>query len=371
MQTSRSQLEIALGYQRILADAMPILVMMADPDGTVNFFNRAWFDFTGQPPFERDIERDWTRYIHPDDVQKVAADWTRGVAEHQDVIDMEYRLHDARTGAYRWVSARATALRDEFGDIMQWIGTAMDVDDARSKANAFSEIAEAYQSASLPTIPHSIGGLRFSAQYRASTRYLSACGDWYDAFEVDEGCAAVCIGDVGGHGLEAATMMAKYRMSLRALTTRAEKLHNGGPESVLKSVEDAISLDSPEANATAFLGIISADRRELTWCSAGHPPPLLVRHDGSMQWITAGEPPLGWAFGIERTAQTLSLQGARALVLYTDGLLEASRDLVHGMQQLQDVVRSGIHKDDLALHIIESWKPAPVEDDVAVLTVSF
>lgn len=350
---------------------MPILVMMADPDGTVNFFNRAWFVFTGQDAFERDTDRNWSRFIHPDDVQTVAERWTAGVREHRDTIDMEYRLRDAQTGRYRWVKARAMALRDEFGDIAQWIGTAMDVDDARSKANAFSEIAEAYQSASLPALPHSMDGLLFCAQYRASTRYLSACGDWYDAFPLGGGKTAVCIGDVGGHGLHAATMMAKYRMSLRALAVRIATAGTGGPEAILHGVEDALSLESPDANATAFFGIIDTRRRELHWSNAGHPPPLLVRQDGAMQWITSGEPPLGWAFGIRRTSQTLCLDGVRTLVLYTDGLLEASRNLIAGMEQLQNVVRSGIGKEDLALHIVDSWTPAPSADDVAVLTVSF
>ncbi len=367
----RSILQVAIAYQRVLADAMPVLVMMADPDGTVNFFNRAWYEYTGQAVFERDVDGDWRRYLHPDDTERVANDWIAGVSSDSDVIDMEYRLREASTGTYRWVKARATGVRDATGEIIQWIGTAMDVDEARRTNNALIEIAEAYQAASLPYLERSFNGLEFSVAYRASTRHLTACGDWYDAFPLDGGRTAICIGDVSGHGLHASTLMAKYRQSVRAIALRAARRDRGGADSILRSVEEAIALEHPDANATAFFAIVDADRNVLRWANAGHPPPLVLRADGSTAWIAGDEPPLGWRFGLKRTAHTTSLKDARALVLYTDGLVEASRNLIEGMSQLGQHVRDGMSAGDLALHILESWTPAPVQDDVAILAIRF
>ena len=368
--TRRSVIETALSYERIIADAMPVLVMTADPDGTVNFFNRAWFEFTGQAPFERDVLRDWQRYIHPEDVRRVGATWMEAVLDNQDVIDMEYRLLHGTTGKYRWVKARATALRDETGALIQWIGTAMDVDDARRAHHRTLKIAQAYQSASLPIVPREINSVRFSVAYRASARQLTACGDWYDAFPLSEGRTAICIGDVVGHGLEAAALMTKYRMSVRAIALRAAAMRSGGPDSVLCSVEDAMALESPNATATAFFGIVSADRRELEWANAGHPPPLLARQDGACDWLTAGEPPLGWRFGLQRAARIAPLLDARVLVLYTDGLIESSRNLIDGMDRLREQVLTNVNHANLAAHILECWSPAPVDDDVAILAIA-
>lgn len=362
-------IDAALAYQRMLADEIPLLVMMADPDGTVNFFNRAWYDFTGQPQFERDVDANWARYIHPDDIQSVGTSWAESVATNRNFVDMEYRLREGRTGLYRWVKARATALRDGYGTIVQWIGTGMDVDDAHRANSELSQIAEAYQAASLPLLKPQIHGLRFSVAYRASGRRLTACGDWYDAFALGDGRTAISVGDVGGHGLEAATLMAQYRQSLRAIALRAAAHSTDDPDSILRSVEETIALEHPHANATAFFGVVSADRATLHWSSAGHVPPLIVKRDGSTQWLAANEPPLGWRFGIERTSSITDISDARAVVLYTDGLVEASQNLLDGMQQLQERACRGIESENLAEYLLDAWTPRPQHDDVAILVV--
>lgn len=371
MRADRSNLEQAIASQRILADAVPVLVMMADPDGTVNFFNRQWYEFTGQERFERDVDRDWARFIHPEDRERVGQTWADAVARNEDIIDTEYRLREARTGTYRWVKARATAIRDESGQIIQWIGRALDVDESHRASTALFEIAEAYQAASLPYLERNLNGMEFSVAYRASAEHLRACGDWYDAFPLSDGCTAICIGDVGGHGLQAATLMAQYRQSVRAIAFRAAELETSSPNSILHSVEEVIALEHPEANATAFFGIVDRERRTLTWANAGHVPPLMLRADGTTDWLRSKEPPLGWRFGVERTSKTLHLDGVRALVLYTDGLVEASHNLVDGMTQLEQRVTEGRDAPDLAMHILDSWTPPPVQDDVAILAIRF
>ena len=125
MNTKETLPEVALEAQRALADAMPILVMMSDPDGVVNYFNRRWFDFTGQPYFERDVDWDWQKYMHPDDGARVAQEWAEAIAHERGVFETHYRLREAATGEYRRFQARAVAVRNKSGEITQWFGTAM------------------------------------------------------------------------------------------------------------------------------------------------------------------------------------------------------------------------------------------------------
>lgn len=103
------------------------MIMMSDGHGVVTYFNRCWHEFTGQPPFYKDAAEYWRTRIHPDDVSYVAEQWKAAV-ENKNVSEMTYRLRNARTGRFHRVFARAIAIRNNAGDIVQWIGTAMDLE---------------------------------------------------------------------------------------------------------------------------------------------------------------------------------------------------------------------------------------------------
>ena len=210
--------------QRRLADALPILVMISGGDGTVQYFNRRWHEFTGQPCDGHDIAQDWQSYMHPDDAGRVQTDWGAAVQRGDRVIAMRYRLRHHGSGQYRWFSAQAVAVEDTQGAIMQWIGAAVDVDDEVTARAALEQllstqtaVAESYQRASLPAKLPQIAGLRFDAQYRASAHELLVGGDWYDVFALPDRRVAVTIGDIAGHGLRAAVLMNKVQQSARAV----------------------------------------------------------------------------------------------------------------------------------------------------------
>ena len=362
----------ALYAQRALADALSIPVMMSDADGTVIFFNRAWFEYTGQAPFEKDDLQNWRSYMHPDDEAGVAAAWAQAVARASDIVDMEYRLREAKTGRYRWFKARATALRGTDGAITHWVGTAMDVDEHRRAAATSEEIAAAYQGASLPAVPPVINGMGFCTVYRASARHLTACGDWYDAFALADGSVAVCIGDVMGHGLDAAIVMSKFRQSVRAVALQASRFGSDNPASVLTSVEEAMVHEQGGVAATMFFGFIDAQRETLRWSGAGHVPPLLLRDDGSSAWLQGADAPLGWRFNTKRTSVTTPLRGVRAIVLYTDGLVESTRNIIDGMDCLRaHLEKTPADQADLATGVLESCHEPTGQDDVAILAITF
>lgn len=81
---------LAAAEQFDLADALPIMIMMADEHGVVTFFNRYWYEYTGQPPFVRDAAEGWRACIHPDDVESLAQRWHDGI-RNGTPVEAKYR----------------------------------------------------------------------------------------------------------------------------------------------------------------------------------------------------------------------------------------------------------------------------------------
>jgi PAS domain S-box-containing protein len=120
------------GRFRLLAEAIPQMVWMATPQGEVVYFNRSWFDYTGLT-MEEASGQGWLPATHPDDRQAVAELWAWAVKQGTS-LDVEQRFRRGTDGTYRWHSIRAVPLRDENGAIIQWVGTALDIDDQRRHA---------------------------------------------------------------------------------------------------------------------------------------------------------------------------------------------------------------------------------------------
>ncbi|HEY9850370.1 MAG TPA: PAS domain S-box protein [Leptolyngbyaceae cyanobacterium] len=110
---------------RKLADAIPLIVWTAQPNGMVDYFNQWWFEYTGKS-FEQTKGRGWQSVIHPDDRLRALEDWQR-VFQTGESCGFEYRLQQA-DGCYRWHVGRAVPMRNEEGQIIWWIGTATDID---------------------------------------------------------------------------------------------------------------------------------------------------------------------------------------------------------------------------------------------------
>jgi PAS domain S-box-containing protein len=112
-----------------LVDAMPQLVWIGRPDGVVEYHNQRWHDYT-RLPLEQSQENEWFGCLHPDDRQKTLAAWYAAVQTGES-YEVEQRLRDGTTGAYRWFLARGAPCRDAQGTIIKWIGTLTDIDDQK------------------------------------------------------------------------------------------------------------------------------------------------------------------------------------------------------------------------------------------------
>ena len=112
-----------------LTDVLPQLLWFAKPNGDVEFFNRQWYEYTGQTA-NRALDWGWQPVIHPDDLDRCLQTWGHALSTGA-VYDIEYRLR--RTdGAYRWHLGRAIPVRDATGQIIRWFGSCTDIHDLKS-----------------------------------------------------------------------------------------------------------------------------------------------------------------------------------------------------------------------------------------------
>ena len=112
-----------------LADSVPSIIWTARPDGGLNYYNKAWFDYTGLT-LAQTQNWGWGAVLHPDDLQRCIERWTHSFTTGEN-YEIEYRFKRASDATYRWFLGRATARRNEAGEIVQWVGTGTDIDDQK------------------------------------------------------------------------------------------------------------------------------------------------------------------------------------------------------------------------------------------------
>lgn len=195
-------------------------------------------------------------------------------------------------------------------------------------------VAEQLQRALLPDRLPELDGLRTSVEYLPAMADVGVGGDWYDAVRVDVGRVLLVIGDVGGRGLEAATVMSQLRSAVRAYAVEA-----ASPAEILSRVATYCERLELSDLVTVAIGLLDLEKRRLSVASAGHLPPLVMRPGQQPEFIDLpGDPPLGT--GRRRFRQReVDLPAGSTLVLYTDGLIEErDRSLADSLEQLRVAV---------------------------------
>jgi formate hydrogenlyase transcriptional activator len=137
IQSDRSQTALQHAYQEIkqsegrlrkIIDTIPTLAWCSLPDGTGEFWNKQWHDYTGLTP-EAVRGWGWQDAIHPEDLKEITDKWLGFLATGQPgEVEGRLRRFD---GVYRWFLFRAEPLRDESGNIVNWYGTDTDIDDLK------------------------------------------------------------------------------------------------------------------------------------------------------------------------------------------------------------------------------------------------
>jgi PAS domain S-box-containing protein len=216
-----------------------------------------------------------------------------------------------------------------------------------------------------------------------AVRYLPAAeaarvgGDWYDAFLQPDGTTMLVIGDVVGHDTEAAAAMGQLRSLLRGIATYS----NAGPVEVLRGLDSSMSTLRVGTLATAAIARFEQTpderRRGLTrmrWANAGHLPPLVTNHDGTVAelapWV--GDLMLGVDPTAVRRESVVVLDHGSTVLLYTDGLVERrDSDLDAGVARLREALAelAGRPLEELLDELIERLVQGRPDDDVALVAV--
>lgn len=124
---------------RVIANSIPHLVWTNLPDGTHDFFNEQWHEFTGLAGVP-DTD-DWTRIVHADDQQRAAALWAQALASGQP-YEIEYRLFHHPSQQFRWCLSRALPIHDAKGRLIRWLGTCTDVHEQRMLTDELRRLGE-------------------------------------------------------------------------------------------------------------------------------------------------------------------------------------------------------------------------------------
>ncbi len=227
-----------------------------------------------------------------------------------------------------------------------------------------SLLQEAALPQSLPVVPR----LHFDGYYRAGRKEASIGGDWYDVLVVADGRIVISVGDVAGSGLNAAILMSNIRQVIRGAATVS-----ADPMLVLDVADRTLRSEHDDRMATAFVGVLDPSNRTMVYASAGHLPALVRAPDGTISELNAPGLPLGYrGMAVSESRTTILPEGSR-LLLYTDGLVEWSRDIYEGERLLRKRLADAdvLEDEHPARSLVDSVLPPDgARDDVAALVVT-
>ncbi len=192
------------------------------------------------------------------------------------------------------------------------------------------DVASTLQRALLPQQFPEVRGLRVDSVYRPASQGQEIGGDWYDVFQINDRLLGLSVGDVAGHGVRAASMMAFVRRSLR-VTARFDD----DPAEVLTLINRALCTDEGDILVTAFFGTLNLDNGKLRYALAGHAAPLTIASAGKATQLPGGGVVLGFDVNSTFDAYEAELSAGSGLLLFTDGIVEIERDYFKGMADLE------------------------------------
>jgi serine phosphatase RsbU (regulator of sigma subunit)/PAS domain-containing protein/anti-sigma regulatory factor (Ser/Thr protein kinase) len=227
-------------------------------------------------------------------------------------------------------------------------------------------------------LPHRLEGgaaVELASQYRPADRADGVGGDWFDVIPLSGARVAMVVGDVVGHGINAAAAMGRLRTAVRTLADMELS-----PEDVLAHLDDTVQRMTGEvtgdpddgpgvAGATCLYSVYDPGTQRCSIARAGHPPPAVVSPSGE---VTFPDLPAGAPLGIGTVpfeAGEVELTEGSMLAFYTDGLIETrDSDIDEGMRHLGKALE---HPDqsleDLCTSVVEALPARPPSDDATLL----
>jgi serine phosphatase RsbU (regulator of sigma subunit)/anti-sigma regulatory factor (Ser/Thr protein kinase) len=267
-----------------------------------------------------------------------------------------------RKAGYRRFDAYDTEIGVEFA-----VRAATFMDNARRYSRERTT-ALTLQRSLLPTGLSAPSSVEVRHRYLPGSKLVEVGGDWYESIALPGGRVALVVGDVAGHGVRAAVTMGRLRTAIHTLA----KLELPPVETLQQLDELMQELGVREPHfATCIYAIFDAVAGTCEVASAGHLPPLLVRPDGTNEFLDVSPaPPLGIGAGPIQS-RTLDIDDGSLLVLYTDGLVEKrTEDIDEGLTRLKETFGPGSADrplEDLCKATLDGVYSDTQRDDIAVL----
>jgi PAS domain S-box-containing protein len=351
-------------YNRTLIEASLDPLVTIGLDGTITDVNEATVKISG---YSRDelVGTDFADYFT---APESARSGYREVFTNGSVTDYPLTIR-ARDGRLTNVLYNATLYRDEEGKVLGVFAAARDM-TAIKELEEQRAIASALQKALLD-LPQRAPGVEFGHLYRSATQQAQVGGDFYDVFEANGGRIGLLIGDVSGHGVEAARTATLVKDVVHAFAHQFRR-----PYLVLRETNRLLVEKNLSGFVTVFLGLLDPETGTLVYSSAGHPPPLLLA-ERQAEPLTSASLPLGVFADARYRDVEIDIPKGALLLLYTDGLTEARRNgnffgeaglaatlAKLGSQPIEELPSA-------LLNEVLSFSDGRLRDDVALLAVSY
>ncbi|MFE0738820.1 SpoIIE family protein phosphatase [Streptomyces sp. NPDC058855] len=298
-------------------------------------WNETVYELHGLSPTAQPIPLDQlAEHVHPDDQHNIGR-FLRTLLHHERPASTAFRLQRP-DGVARHIRIVAEPVRDPDAGLRVVRGAYQDI-----SAQHWTEVALAatrdqliqtelqaaegnrlvlqLQHAIMPPArgTFSLHDLQVAVRYRPAEKEHLVGGDWYDTLTLPSGEVLLCVGDVAGHGIDAATGMVALRNALRGLAATG-----AGPAQLLTWLNSITHQLTENLTATAACGLYDPATRRLRWARAGHLPPVLLREGRATTLPQLGGILLGVLEQAEYDEDEVHLQPGDVLVMYTDGLIE-------------------------------------------------
>ena len=347
-------------------------------------WNTELFALYGLPPNAAPLSlHELAGHAHSDDAQSIGR-FLRAVLHHRRPSSTAFRLQRS-DGVARHIRVVAEPVVDGRGELVAVRGAYQDVSsqhwtevalaatrdrlaETEQQSIERNRLALQLQHAIMPPAkgPIDMPGLRAAVRYRPAEKEHLVGGDWYDAVALPTGEVLLCVGDVAGHGIDAATGMVSLRNALRGLAATG-----AGPAQLLTWLNLVAYHLTDHVTATAVAAVYDPATRKLRWARAGHLPPIVRHRDGSATTLPLIRGSLlGAVRDVVYQEETVQLADGDILLIYTDGLIER-RDapVQESVARLVTLVEGHEGGLEHQLDTLLTYSTADTDDDTCVVGI--
>ncbi|MFD3656461.1 SpoIIE family protein phosphatase [Streptomyces sp. NPDC058620] len=346
-------------------------------------WNGQLFALYGRSAAEHPVSlQELTDYAHPDDAVAIGR-FLQAVLHYRRPTSTAFRLlrPDGVTRHIRVIAEPVLdandgllAVRGAYQDIssQHWTEVALaatrdQLAHTEQESAERSRLALQLQHAIMPPArgPLDAPGLQIAVRYRPAETESLVGGDWYDAVALPSKQILLCVGDIAGHGIDAATGMVVLRNAMRGLAVTG-----AGPGQLLSWLNMVAHHLTEHVTATAVCGIFDPETRVLRWARAGHLPPVLVRGQEATSLPLLGGLLLGVLAEAEYQEAEIQLEPHDTLLMYTDGLIERRDTAVQeSLTQLLTVAKAPAPTLERRLDSLLTHTRSDTDDDTCLIGI--